>query len=89
MGLCCQAMLSSFSLARMIFEHIFEWSVKLAGVLNWQSQKQCVDGLDVSADCGRSRVVIQHELLDETCNDPLVSWLVPAWVLDAMLVNEI
>ncbi len=38
MGLCCQAMLSSFSLARLIFEYMFVWSVKLAGASNWQSQ---------------------------------------------------
>jgi hypothetical protein len=31
-------MLSSFSLARMIFEHMFVRSVKLAGASNWQSQ---------------------------------------------------
>jgi hypothetical protein len=51
--------------------------------------KQCVDGLNVSADCCISRVMIHHELLNEACNDSLVSRLVATWVLDEMLVNEI
>jgi hypothetical protein len=38
MGPCCRAKLSSFSLARMIFEHMFVQSVKLAGTSNWWSQ---------------------------------------------------
>jgi hypothetical protein len=30
-----------------------------------------------------------HELLDETCDDPFVSWLVATGVLDAMLFDEV
>ncbi len=33
--------------------------------------------------------MIHYELLDEACNDSLVSRLVATCVLDAMLVNEI
>jgi hypothetical protein len=39
--------------------------------------KQCVDGLNVSADWGRSRVVIQHELLDEAAMILLYPGLFP------------
>ncbi len=51
--------------------------------------EKSVNGFNVSADRGRSGVVVEHELLHETCNDPLVSWLAAAWVLDAMLAGEI
>jgi hypothetical protein len=51
--------------------------------------EKSVNGFDVSADRGRSGVVIKHELLHETCDDSLVSWLAAAWVLDAMLADEI
>jgi hypothetical protein len=51
--------------------------------------EKSVNGFDVSADHGRSGVVIKHELLHETCNYSLVSWLAAAWVLDAMLADEI
>ncbi len=36
-GLCCLTMHSSFSLAVIMFEHMFVWSIKLVGALNWRS----------------------------------------------------
>jgi hypothetical protein len=51
--------------------------------------EQTVDSLDVPTDCGRSRVVIEHELLHEACDDPLVSWLTAEWVLNAILTDKI
>jgi hypothetical protein len=45
MGLRCQATLSSYSLVRMIFEHIFERLVKSAGALNCQSKNNVLMAL--------------------------------------------
>jgi hypothetical protein len=36
--------------------------------------EQSVNCLYVTANCCRSRVMIKHELFDEACNDPLVSF---------------
>jgi hypothetical protein len=89
MGLCCQAVHSSFSLAMIIFVHMFVRSDRLAGGGKVSKLEQTVDSLNVPADCGRSRVVIEHELLHEACDDPLVSWLAATWVLNAMLTDKI
>ncbi len=56
MGLRCWATLSSFSLARMIFEHIFEWLVEWAGALNWWSQNNVLMALTYP------RIVADQEL---------------------------
>jgi hypothetical protein len=47
--------------------------------------KQCADGLDITLDGRRSRVVIHHKLLDEVRDDPVVSWLVATGVFDTKL----
>jgi len=51
--------------------------------------EQNVDGFDVSTDRCRSGVVIEHELLHETRDDPLISRLASARILNAMLFYEI
>ncbi len=51
--------------------------------------EQNVDRFDVSVDRARSGVVVKHELLHETCDDPLVSWLAATRILNAMLACEV
>jgi hypothetical protein len=53
---------------------------KIGGGVKFTKLEQHIDGLDVSADCGKSRVVIEHELFHKTCDDPLVSRLAAAWI---------
>jgi hypothetical protein len=68
---------------------MFVQSDRLGGGVEVSKLEQTVDSLNVPVDCGISRVVIEHELLHEACNDPLVSWLAAAWVLNAMLTDKI
>ena len=88
-GLRCLAMHSSFSLAKIILVHIFVLSDSLAGGSIFFYFEQYFDGFNISSDCGRSGVVIKHELLHETCNDPLVSRLAAARILNAMLFCKV
>ena len=62
---------------------------KVGGRVNVTKFEQYVDGFNVSLNSGRSGVVIEHELLHETCNGPLVSWLAAAKILNAMLFCKV